>query len=544
MREKKKGERGIAASYMTRNKAVRKLQLTLKDFRRLCILKGIFPRDPKKKKAGKDKTYYHVKDIKYLAHEPLLAKFRELKTFLKKRKAALVKKETGRMAQLEKTKPVFTYHHLVKERYPTFVDALRDMDDPLCMLALFAALPANLTKDHKPEMLVACTQLLAEFQSYVFRTKTLRKVFVSVKGIYYQALIQGQSITWLSPHKFNQIVPQDVDIRVMLTFFTFYLTMVKFTNFKLYHEQGLQYPPKVDELAVAKRAGLAIVKLESAGGGKLTDQGGKLSQQEEEQAKVDQQEEREAFPPLEPPSAEEKDSLACGRLFKGLIFLLGREVPVDSLEFVLLAGGAQVLREDQLTEEEIRSAKISHQVMDRPMLQHKVFSRRYIQPQWVYDSFNMRALLPLEPYAPARTPPPHLSPFVDDAALGYIPAQRKVLQEWSGTLPKPADHAEEEEEGGSEEEKEEQNEEAVYAEGLAKETAGTQFSDQPQQPKKETQKKKPAEKRKKGKEEEDLAKIMMPRKDARLFSKMQYGIKQKADQVAKLKTKRAKLEST
>jgi len=215
---------------------------------------------------------------------------------------------------------------------------------------------------------------------------------------------------------------------------------------------------------------------------------------------------------------------------------------VDSLEFVLLAGGGQVLREDQLTDEEIRSAKISHQVMDRPLLQHKVFSRSYIQPQWVYDSFNMRALLPLEPYAPARTPPPHLSPFVDDAALGYIPAQRKLLEEWSGTLPTPAEHADDEE--GSEEEKEEElDEEAVYAEGLAKETAGTQFSEQ-LQAKKEPEQKKPTEKRKKGKEEEDLAKIMMNRKDARLFSKMQYGIKQKADQVAKLKVKRAKLEAT
>ena len=43
-REQKKGHRGIAATYITRSQAVRKLQVSLRDFRRLCILRGIHPR--------------------------------------------------------------------------------------------------------------------------------------------------------------------------------------------------------------------------------------------------------------------------------------------------------------------------------------------------------------------------------------------------------------------------------------------------------------------------------------------------------------------
>lgn len=440
----KKGKKGEAAAYMTRAQALARLQLPLADFRKLCILKGVYPRDPKKKAHGNDKTYYHRKDILFLKHEPLLNKFFELKTFLKKFKRLIGRKEYQLAKGLEDRKPKYTLHHLVRERYPSFDDAIRDLDDGVSMLALFQSLSADQVRDIPTDAINEATRLYQEFQLYVIRAQALRKVFASIKGYYFQAEILGQQVTWLAPHQFAQELPAEVDFRVMLTFLEFYRAMVKFVNFRLYADLGLAYPPRKDsDLDRNAAAEVAALEVEMREAGKA--QQAQAQQSEKDDAEVatgvvadfgDQSEE----------ALEMQKKLAeANRMktaFRGLRVFVNREVPLRPLYFTLLCGGvAEVGWERGASAESTsgpgsafpaESEAITHHIVDRPPDSLELRKgREYVQPQWVFDSFNIGCLLPIAPYAPGRAPPPHLSPFVDDKAEGYVPRQREILDRFA-----------------------------------------------------------------------------------------------------------------
>lgn len=97
--------------------------------------------------------------------------------------------------------PEINIDHIVKERYPTFVDALRDLDDCLTLCFLFSTFP-SLKKVPRDQSFL-CRRLTVEFMHAVIAAKALRKVFVSVKGFYYQVEFEGQTITWIVPHHFS-----------------------------------------------------------------------------------------------------------------------------------------------------------------------------------------------------------------------------------------------------------------------------------------------------------------------------------------------------
>ncbi|KAH8594592.1 Pescadillo [Bisporella sp. PMI_857] len=425
-RIKKKGTSGQAKNFITRTQAVRKLQISLPDFRKLCIWKGIYPREPRnKKKASKTSnastTFYYTKDIQYLLHEPLLAKFRDQKALEKKISKALGRGDFGDAQRWEKDanrpertgKTKYTLDHVIRERYPTFIDALRDLDDCLSMLFLFANLPSTPTVPAK--MIARCEKLCLEFEHYLIVSNSLRKSFLSIKGIYYQATIQGQDILWLVPYRFNQRVTGDVDFRIMGTFVEFYQTLLGFVNFRLYTSIGLVYPPKFDKSKDDGGAELGAFSLEGNGIGaieqpnhlaikdgeapkpdpKLQAEIDKLMLQlndvpeketpaaKEPVAEGDEEDERptdtiDKFEPAVPggdillqPSYSATDP---STLFSDFTFFLSRETPRQPIEFILRAFGCKrigwdaVLGDGAYTHNEL-DPSITHQVVDRPPIQ-------------------------------------------------------------------------------------------------------------------------------------------------------------------------------
>jgi pescadillo protein len=177
-------------------------------------------------------------------HDKLLSKFREIKAHMKKHKKLLGRKETKLAEDHIRKTPKYTLSHIIKERYPTFLDAVRDLDDALCLISLFASLPQHVSLEISKKEIDECATLVREFMLYCTVTQCFKKAFLSIKGIYYQVEIMGQAITWIAPYQFNQKLPFDVDYKVMSTFLEFYRALLKFVNFKLYSDLGQKYPPE------------------------------------------------------------------------------------------------------------------------------------------------------------------------------------------------------------------------------------------------------------------------------------------------------------
>ena len=163
----KKNSKGLNSKFITRAKAIKRLQLSIKDFRKLSILKGVHPREPTKKIGKTSTVYYHTKDIKYLQEDKAIEYFRTCQIYKRKLRKAIVRKDERKVKDLKESKPQLNINHIVKERFHNFEDALKDMDDCLSTLALFSSLPSHRVFKVDPERIRISKALIDFFKLYV-----------------------------------------------------------------------------------------------------------------------------------------------------------------------------------------------------------------------------------------------------------------------------------------------------------------------------------------------------------------------------------------
>lgn len=233
---------------------------------------------------------------------------------------------------------------------------------------------------------------------------------------------------------------------------------------------------------------------------------------------------------------EEEEDTGAGKegLFGGLKIFLSREVPRHLLEVMASAFGAQVGWEGAGSPFAESDQSITHQVVDRDTQRHLFLSREYVQPQWLADCVNASLLMPVAAYGPGCVPPPHISPFVDDEEEGYMPDQKKLilhLQEQSRSHAgafndqEPAEGKEEEEDDEDEVDDDDEGDrsakvgelEAKFQQEIEEERGGSGGASAVSRATGSGSKK-----RSKAEVEEERARMMMPKKDRRLYDKIKF----------------------
>lgn len=352
--------------------------------------------------------------------------------------------------------------HIVKERYPTFIDAIKDLDDCLTLLFLFSTFPS--LKYVPRELSALCRRLTIEFLHAVIASKALRHCFISIKGYYFQAEIKGQKVTWMVPH-YYPFQPQsrsEVDFRMMSIFVEFYTIMLGFVNFRLYNQLNLVYPPQFpsnlfqdteqslndEQTFVSERIAALnfdLLKIDPTVEEFEADDDMNIDLLEGEN-------ESEQIKHMKEKAAEERK---LRTLFKGLKVFINREVPREPLVFLIRCLGGKVSWDKTLfigAAFDETDETITHQIVDRPSVGKQYMSRDYVQPQWVFDCVNQRQLLPTNKYFIGAVLPPHLSPFVDPSREDvYIPPEEKALRDPSAIETHEQSSDEEENEDDAEE---------------------------------------------------------------------------------------------
>lgn len=390
------------SKFLSKMQAQRLLQIDAMTFRRLCILKGIYPRSiakSRQKDSGNTKQYYLAKEIKWLIRDDIRSRIAAFEAWEKKvrRAKAQHRFDTLKVLESNKKKPHYRLDATIKERYPTFMEAVRDVDDAMSMISLYAALSPEVNSQSTIELHQALPSglhdkaktLLADWMEYVAKSHSLSKSFISIKGYYHEAIVHGERIVWLMPHEYACKMPTGVQQYILITFLEFYIEMMRFILFKLKKDlqKDLEEQARAEDDEIAANAdefehsALVEVGAIPMSNKNLANKQKFVSLWRGLQAKI-------------------------SKLFKNFVFYISREVPKKQCRLVIEMLGGTVV--------ENFSSNVTHCVVDRPTLPigvQKKHNVEYVQPQYVFDCLNGRVVLPVQGYRMGEDLPAHVSPF-------------------------------------------------------------------------------------------------------------------------------------
>ena len=488
-----KGTRGVASNLVRVTQLQGKIAFAdYADFRRMCILRGVYPRENPKERDSPF-AFFHKKDIAMVNNDPMAFFIREHAAWLKKRNKKINRKELDTSKE-----PKAPYAELIRSRYPTFADVVQDLDDALTTVALFAQLSGS--SKVPTERINRARELLTEFHYYVSHTHGLKNAFISVRGFHFETILEGQSVLWLVPHEFPIPDDSEVDFKVMLDFLELYEQILKFVNMKLFIDLGMKYPPEFDKKKWDE--GLyfdAIIDTRN-----ITEQTDMVEPTEKNDEKTDKL--KQALASASSNVANEVNEIEDEErgLFGNFLFTICSGTPRNSISFVIRSLGGGII-----WDEDSDDKRITHTITDRGEIETHYLNRKYVQSQWVVDCLNQKTVLDTGLYAPNVELPPHISPWekVFETEEGMGDDEREIVA------------------GGGDESDAEIDEtirqramEADYAEGILAETGNTPAEDE--QSKVSMAKLKAEMKKKKKEEKERLAAGTLPVSKMKIYKEL------------------------
>jgi pescadillo protein len=249
-------------------------------------------------------------------------------------------------------------------------------------------------------------------------------------------------------------------------------------------------------------------------------------------------------------------------IFSPYTFYLSRETSSRTWEFVIRALGGKVVTSLSAPSpsDAANANTITHVLVDRPMTDERRREMEagrkwtWVQPQWVADCVNRSKVLGTDEYGPGKLLPPHTSPWDGEGEPERPWMETEAEAE---AADEDEDEAiEQDDEESDEEESDEPEAEAEYPPALlaaaqspadktllhaaeleaeANGTSHAAFKAQLKEATKTHAKAAPAKKaHANGRADEDLRKIMMSNKKAKLYEKMKYSNAEKTAEVSRL----------